>query len=60
MATIEPGKSEASAFFIRLENQLQIKTALYKQLRRLIIDWKDLKYSPKQLVVIKIITTVKN
>jgi len=59
MATIEPGKSEASAFFIRLENQLQIKTALYKQLRRLIIDWKDLKYSQKQLVVSKLLQQLR-
>tara|TARA_B100002019_G_C21274175_1_gene604242 strand:- start:5956 stop:6732 length:777 start_codon:yes stop_codon:yes gene_type:complete len=59
MSTVEPSRSEASAFFIRLENQLSIKNSLYKQLRRLILDWKDLKYSQKQLVVSKLLQQLR-
>ena len=44
---------------IRLETQLQIKDAQFKQLRRLILDWGDLKYSKKQFVVAKIVQRMR-
>lgn len=59
MGTIEPSRSEASSFLIRLESQLEIKNSLYKQLRRLILDWRDLKYSQKQLVVSKLLQQLR-
>lgn len=59
MGTIEPTRSESGAFLIRLENQLKINNSLYKQLRRLILDWRDLKYSQKQLVVSKLLQQLR-
>ena len=50
IARYTPSRSEASMFFIRLETQLQIKDAQFKQLRRLILDWGDLKYSQNNLL----------
>jgi len=59
MGNIEPSRSESGAFIIRLENQLKINNPLYKQLRRLILDWEDLKYSQKQLVVSKLLQQIR-
>lgn len=59
IARYTPSRSEASMFFIRLETQLQIKDAQFKQLRRLILDWGDLKYSQKQFVVAKIVQRMR-
>jgi len=47
--------NESAIFFMRLEKQLKISNAKYKQFRRFITDWKNLKYRSKQLVVAQII-----
>ena len=47
--------NESVIFFMRLEKQLKIRNAKYKQFRRFITDWKNLKYRSKQLVVAQII-----
>lgn len=44
----------ASPYMFRLESQLKIKKSMYKQWRRLIMDWENLKYNQKQYVVTKI------
>ena len=41
----------ANAYFYRLERQLKIDDPRYKRWRRLILDWENLKYAQKQLVV---------
>ena len=41
----------ATSFFYRLEQQLKITKAKYKQLRRLVLDWNNLKYPQRQLAV---------
>lgn len=41
----------ATSFFYRLENQLKITNPKYKQLRRLVLDWANLKYIQRQMVV---------
>jgi hypothetical protein len=40
---------------MRLEKQLKISNAKYKQFRRFVTDWKNLKYRSKQLVVTQMI-----
>ena len=47
--------SEFNSYFLRLESQLNIKDAKYKQWRRLISDWANLKYSSRQLVVTRLL-----
>jgi hypothetical protein len=54
MAVREPNRSETTAFLVRLETQLKVSNSLFKQLRRLIIDWADLKYAQRQFVVSKL------
>ena len=54
MAVRPPNRSETTAFLVRLETQLKITNSLFKQLRRLIIDWEDLKYAQKQFVISKL------
>ena len=44
----------ASPYMFRLESQLKIKKSIYKQWRRLIMDWENLKYNQKQYIVTKI------
>lgn len=41
----------ATSFFYRLEQQLKIGNPRYKQLRRLVLDWGNLKYIQRQMVV---------
>jgi hypothetical protein len=41
----------ATSFFYRLEQQLKISNPRFKQLRRLILDWANLKYIQQQMVV---------
>ena len=41
----------ATSYFYRLEQQLKISNNRYKQLRRLILDWANLKYIQQQMVV---------
>lgn len=43
--------SRATSFFYRLEQQLKISNNRYRQLRRLVLDWNNLKYIQKQMVV---------
>ena len=59
IATTDASKSEMSSFLIRLESQLTMRNPLYKQLRRLIVDWDNLKYSQKQYVVAKILQSLR-
>lgn len=59
VSTTDATKSEMSTFLIRLESQLNIKNSLYKQLRRLVVDWDNLKYSQKQFVVAKILQSLR-
>ena len=47
--------SEMSTFFLRLESQLKISHSRFKQWRRLISDWSNLKYSQRQMVVAAVI-----
>jgi hypothetical protein len=47
--------NDSVVYFMRLERQLKISNAKYKQFRRLITDWKNLKYRSKQLVVAQIV-----
>jgi hypothetical protein len=47
--------SEFNSYFMRLESQLKITDSKYKQWRRLISDWSNLKFSSRQLVVSKLL-----
>jgi len=51
MAREEDKKSLATSFFLRLESQLKIKESNYKQYRRDIANWRDLKDSIKHRVI---------
>lgn len=53
-------RNEAVSYFFRLESQLNIKDSKYKQYRRLVTDWGNLKYSSRQLVVTKILQTMRS
>ena len=44
IAKYTPSRSEASMILIRFEQQLQLKDAHFKQLRRLILEWPKQKY----------------
>ena len=46
--------SIASPYMFRLESQLKIKKSIYKQWRRLIMDWEKLKYIQRQTVTARI------
>tara|TARA_B100001057_G_scaffold499180_1_gene608868 strand:- start:947 stop:2020 length:1074 start_codon:yes stop_codon:yes gene_type:complete len=59
IARYTPSRSDASSYLIRLEQQLQIKDAQFKQLRRLILDWPQLKYSQKQYIVSKLVQRIR-
>jgi hypothetical protein len=60
IATTDATKSEMSSFLIRLESQLKIGNPLYKQLRRLVVDWDNLKYSQKQYIVAKLLQSLRS
>jgi hypothetical protein len=47
--------NDSVVYFMRLEKQLKISNAKYKQFRRFVTDWKNLKYRSKQLVVTQMI-----
>jgi hypothetical protein len=51
--------NEAVSYFFRLESQLNISNSAYKQYRRLVTDWGNLKYSAKQLAVVKITQEIR-
>ena len=55
LARQDVSKSDLTTFLFRLETQLSIQNPIYKQMRRLILDWDKLKYAQRQLVVSKII-----
>ena len=59
MANGSDRKNEAVSYFFRLEAQLKITDTKYKQYRRYITDWGNLKYSSRQLVVTKILQTMR-
>lgn len=52
--------NEAVSFFFRLESQLKINNDRYKQYRRYITTWGNLKYSSKQLVISKLVQEMRN
>lgn len=45
----------ASPYMFRLESQLKIKKSMYKQWRRLIMDWENLRYLQRQSVTARIL-----
>lgn len=47
--------SEMFTYFMRLESQLKISNPRFKQWRRLITDWSNLKYIQRQMVVAAVI-----
>lgn len=54
-----PSVGRSTSFFIRLETQLKISDNRYKQWRRLILDWENLKDIQRQLVVASIIQELR-
>ena len=59
IARYTPSRSEASSYLIRLESQLKIKDPMFKQWRRLVLDWGNLKYSQKQYVIAKMTQRIR-
>lgn len=59
IARYTPSRSDASSYLIRLEAQLKITNPLFRQFRRLILDWADLKYSQKQYVIAKMMQLIR-
>ena len=59
IARYTPSRSNASSYLIRLETQLKITNPLFRQFRRLILDWADLKYSQKQYVIAKMMQIIR-
>ena len=49
----------ASPYMFRLESQLKIKKSIYKQWRRLIMDWENLRYLQRQAVTTKIVQELR-
>lgn len=63
MRTISAEKdlnNETVSYFFRLESQLKITNSEFKQYRRYITNWGNLKYSSRQLVVSKIVQKMRN
>ncbi len=50
---------EPSLYFFRLETQLKINDSRYKEWRRLLSDWGNLKYPQRQLVVAKVLQELR-
>ena len=48
-------KSELRSYLYRLEMQLKISNSNFKQYRRLIVDWENLKFAQRQYVTAKVI-----
>lgn len=59
IARYTPSRSNASSYLIRLETQLKITNPLFRQFRRLILDWPKLKYSQKQYVIAKMMQIIR-
>jgi hypothetical protein len=51
--------NDAVNYFFRLETQLNISNSKFKQYRRFITNWGNLKYSSRQLVVTKLLQTMR-
>lgn len=51
---------EPSLYFYRLETQLKITDSRYKEWRRLLSDWDNLKYAQRQLIVAKILQELRH
>lgn len=51
--------NDAINYFFRLESQLNITNSKFKQYRRFITNWGNLKYSTRQLVVTKLLQTIR-
>ena len=51
--------NEAVSYFFRLETQLNITNTKFKQYRRLISNWGNLKYTSRQLAVSQILQTIR-
>lgn len=49
----------ASPYMFRLESQLKIRKSMYKQWRRLIMDWENLRYIQRQSVTAKIVQELR-
>lgn len=49
----------ASPYMFRLESQLKIKKSMYKQWRRLVMDWENLRYLQRQAVTTKIVQELR-
>ena len=49
----------ASPYLFRLESQLKIKKSMYKQWRRLIMDWENLRYIQRQSVTTRIVQELR-
>ena len=60
MSAASDRANEAMTYFLRLEAQLNITNSKYKQYRRFISNWGNLKYSSKQLVITKILQTMRH
>lgn len=48
-------KSELRSYLYRLEMQLKISNSNFKQYRRLIVDWENLKFAQRQYVTAKVL-----
>lgn len=48
-------KSELTSYMYRLEMQLKINNSNFKQYRRLIVDWENLKFAQRQYVTAKVL-----
>jgi len=47
--------TEAHPYFFRLESQLKVQDSRYKQWRRLLMDWENLRYRQRQLVTTQVL-----
>tara|TARA_R110001592_G_scaffold77955_3_gene234251 strand:- start:1030 stop:2199 length:1170 start_codon:yes stop_codon:yes gene_type:complete len=49
----------ASPYMFRLESQLKIKKSMYKQWRRLIMDWENLRFIQRQSITTRIVQELR-
>tara|TARA_B110000971_G_C20037032_1_gene514946 strand:- start:1964 stop:2770 length:807 start_codon:yes stop_codon:yes gene_type:complete len=59
LANSSDKKNEAVSFFFRLEMQLNIKDSKFKQYRRYVTDWGNLKTASRQTVVARILQSMR-
>ena len=53
-------KSDATTFLFRLETQLKIENPIFKQMRRLIVEWQSLKFSQRQMIISKLLQNIRS